>query len=89
LSLAAHLPSCHPLREAVVGGGPVSPGPDLAEIARQVAVYLDKIMHGIKPADLPVQEPVRLDLYLNLRTSAALGPTIPTSLIARADDVIE
>jgi putative tryptophan/tyrosine transport system substrate-binding protein len=89
LSLAAHLPSCHPFREAVVAGGLVSLGPDLVEIAGQVAVYLDKIMHGNKPADLPVQEPVRLDLYLNLRTSAALGLTIPTSLIARADEVIE
>jgi putative tryptophan/tyrosine transport system substrate-binding protein len=54
-----------------------------------VPFYLDKIMHGIKPADLPVQEPVRLDLYLNLKTSPALGLTIPTSLIARADEVIE
>jgi ABC-type uncharacterized transport system substrate-binding protein len=67
----------------------VSLGPDLVEIARQAAVYLDKIMHGAKPADLPVQEPVRFDMYLNLRAAAALGLTIPPSLLARADEVIE
>ena len=57
LALHAHLPSCHAFREAVIAGGLVSFGPDLAEMVRQAAVYLDKIMRGAKPADLPVQEP--------------------------------
>jgi ABC-type uncharacterized transport system substrate-binding protein len=89
LALQAHLPSCHALREAVVAGGLVSFGPDLGEIIRQAAVYVDKIIHGAKPADLPVQEPTRFDLYLNLKTAAALGLTIPPSLLATADEVIE
>ena len=58
-------------------------------MVRQVPVYLDKIMHGVKPADLPVAEPTRFDTYLNLKTATALGLTIPTSLIATADEVIE
>jgi putative tryptophan/tyrosine transport system substrate-binding protein len=67
----------------------MSLGADLVEIARQVATYLDKIMRGAKPADLPVQEPNRFDLYLNLRTATALGLTIPQTLLATAEEVIE
>jgi putative tryptophan/tyrosine transport system substrate-binding protein len=89
LALQAHLPSCHAVREAVIAGGLVSFGPDLVEMVRQAAVYVDKIMHGTKPADLPVLEPTRFDLYLNLKTAAALGLTIPPSLLATADEVIE
>jgi putative tryptophan/tyrosine transport system substrate-binding protein len=86
LALQAHLPSCHAFREAVVAGGLVSLGPDVVEIARQVAGYLDKIMHGAKPADLPVQEPDRFDIALNLKTAAALGLTIPPILLATANE---
>ena len=89
LALQAHLPSCHAFREAVLAGGLVSLGPDVVEIARQVAGYIDKIMHGAKPADLPVQEPDRFDIALNLKTAAALGLTIPSILLATANDVIE
>jgi len=89
LALQAHLPSCTAFREAVIAGGLVSIGPDLIDMIRQVPVYLDKIMRGAKPADLPVQEPTRFDLYLNLNTAAALGLTIPPSLLATADEVIE
>jgi putative tryptophan/tyrosine transport system substrate-binding protein len=89
LALQTHQPSCHAFREAVIAGGLMSLGPDLVEIARQVAIYLDKIMHGAKPADLPVQEPNNFDLYLNLRTAAALGLTIPPTLLATANEVIE
>jgi putative tryptophan/tyrosine transport system substrate-binding protein len=89
LALQAHLPSCTAFREAVIAGGLVSIGPDLIDMVRQVPVYLDKIMRGAKPADLPVQEPTRFDLYLNLKTAAALGLTIPPSLLATADEVIE
>jgi putative tryptophan/tyrosine transport system substrate-binding protein len=67
----------------------VSFGPDLAEMARPTAVYLDKIMRGAKPADLPVLEPTRFDLYVNLKTAAALGLTIPLALLATADEVIQ
>ena len=66
----------------------MSIGPDLIDMVRQVPVYL-KIMREAKPADLPVQEPTRFDLYLNLKTAAALGLTIPPSLLATADEVIE
>jgi putative ABC transport system substrate-binding protein len=89
LSLQAHLPSSHAFREAVIAGGLMSLGADLVEIAGQVAIYRDKIMHGAKPADLPVQEPTRFDLYINLKTAAALGLTIPPTLIATAEEVIE
>lgn len=89
LSVQAHLPSCHAFREAVIAGGLMSFGPDLVEIARLVATYLDKIMRGAKPADLPVQEPNQFDLCINLKTAAALGLTIPATLLATADEVIE
>jgi ABC-type uncharacterized transport system substrate-binding protein len=89
MALQAHLPSCHSFREAVIAGGLVSFGPDLVEMVRLAAVYIDKIVHGQKPADLPVVEPTRFDLYLNLETAAALGLTIPPSLLATADEVIE
>jgi hypothetical protein len=64
-------------------------GPDLVEMPRQAAGYLDQIMHGAKPADLPLKEPDRFDLYLNLRTAAVLGLTIPSTLLATANEVIE
>jgi putative ABC transport system substrate-binding protein len=89
LALQAHLPSCHAFREAVIAGGLMSLGPDLVDIAGQVAAYLDKIKHGAHPADLPVQEPNHFDLYLNLRTAASLGLTIPPTLLATANEVIE
>jgi len=89
LALQAHLPSCHAFREAVIAGGLMSIGPDLIDMIRQVPVYLDKIMHGAKPADLPVAEPTRFDRYFNLKTATALGLTIPSSLLATADEVIE
>ena len=89
LALKAHLPSCTAVREAVIAGGLVSIGPDVIDIVRQVSFYLDKIMHGANPANLPVAEPTRFDTYLNLKTATALGLTIPPSLIATADEVIE
>jgi putative tryptophan/tyrosine transport system substrate-binding protein len=89
LALAHSLPSCSGNRESVEDGGLISLGPDLAGIARQGADYVDKIIHGRKPADLPVQQPERYDVYLNLKTAKALGLSIPPSLLARADEVIE
>jgi putative tryptophan/tyrosine transport system substrate-binding protein len=89
LALQARLPSCTAFREAVIAGGLVRIGPDVIDMVRQVPIYLDKIIHGAKPADLPVAEPTRFDTYLNLKTATALGLTIPTSLLATADEVIE
>lgn len=89
LTLAKRLPSCHGFREAVVAGGLMSLGPDLFAIARQGAVYVDKIVHGAKAADLPVEQPDRYEIYINLKTANALGLAIPAHLVAGADKVIE
>ena len=89
LALAHRLPSCSGNRESVQAGGLISLGPDLAVIARQGADYVDKIIHGRKAADLPVQQPERYEIYLNLKTARALNLNIPASLLARADGVVE
>jgi ABC-type uncharacterized transport system substrate-binding protein len=89
LALSNHLPSCHGFIETVTAGGLVGLGPDPFELVRQGATFVDKIIHGAKPADLPVQQPIRYLLHINLRTARALGLTVPESLIARADEVIE
>jgi putative tryptophan/tyrosine transport system substrate-binding protein len=89
LSLAHRLPSCHGFRETVVAGGLISLGPDLFAIVRQGAVYLDKIIRGAKPANLPVEQPDRYEIYINLKTARTLGLEIPAPLLARADQVIE
>jgi len=77
------------LREGVAAGGIVSLGPDLVAMARQAAGYVDKILRGERPGDLPVEQPVRYEVRVNLKTAKALGLTIPASLLARADQVIE
>jgi putative ABC transport system substrate-binding protein len=89
LSLAHRLPTCHGFRETVVAGGLISLGPDLSAIVRQGAVYVDKIIRGAKPADLPVEQPDRYEVYINLKTARTLGLEIPAPLLARADKVIE
>jgi len=89
LALAHRLPSCHAFFETVRAGGLVSLGPDIPAMAQQGAVYVDKIIHGAKPADLPVQQPAKYQLAINLKTAKALGLTIPLSLLGRADEVIE
>jgi putative ABC transport system substrate-binding protein len=83
------LPSCHGFRDTVVAGGLISLGPNMVAIAIQGANYVDKILRGEKPANLPVEQPTKMDVVINLKTAKALGLDIPATLLGRADEVIE
>ena len=91
IALAAHhrLPAVYPFRFFVAAGGLMSYGTDQVEILRQAASYVDRILRGTNPADLPVQAPTKYETILNLKTAKALDLDVPTSLLARADEVIE
>jgi putative ABC transport system substrate-binding protein len=91
ISLAARhkLPAVYPFRYFAADGGLISYGPNQAEQYRQAARYVDRILRGEKPADLPVQGPTRYEMVLNLKTATALGLVVPPSLLAQADEVIE
>jgi putative ABC transport system substrate-binding protein len=89
LAAAARLPVMYGFREHVEDGGLMSYGIDLRENYRRGAIYVDKILKGAKPGDLPVELPTKLELVINLSTAKALGLTIPPSIMVRADEVIE
>jgi ABC-type uncharacterized transport system substrate-binding protein len=91
ISLAAQhrLPTIYPFRFFVANGGLGSYGPDTIDPYRRAAGYVDRILKGEKPADMPVQAPVKYELVINLKTAKALGLNIPLSLQQRADEVIE
>jgi ABC-type uncharacterized transport system substrate-binding protein len=88
-ALGARLPTMHGTRDYVEAGGLMSYGPNFPDLFRRAADYVDKILHGTKPGDIPVQQPVKFDLVVNLTTAKALGLDLPPTLLARADEVIE
>jgi putative ABC transport system substrate-binding protein len=89
LALAARLPVMHSYRDNLEGGGLISYGPDLLDLYRRAAGLVDKILRGTKPADIPVEQPTRFELAINLKAAKVLGFVVPPTLLARADEVIE
>jgi putative ABC transport system substrate-binding protein len=89
LALAARLPTMHGSREAVEAAGLMSYGPNQPDLYRRAADYVDKILRGAKPGEIPVEQATKFDLVINLTTAKALGLTIPESFLLRADEVIE
>ena len=89
LALGARLPTMHPFRDYLGAGGLMSYGANNADLFRRAGDYVDKILRGTKPGDLPVEQPTKFDLIVNLTTAKALGLTIPQSILLRADEVIE
>ena len=89
LALSARLPTLHGAREHIEVGGLISYAPNFPDLYRRAAEYVDKILRGAKPGDLPVEQPTKFDLIVNLTTAKALGLTIPESFLLRADEVIE
>ena len=89
LAAKNRLPTIFPYSDFVDAGGLMTYGPNLVDWSRRAATYVDKILKGAKPADLPFEQPTRFELVINLKTAKALGLTIPPSLLQRADQVIE
>jgi putative ABC transport system substrate-binding protein len=89
LVAAARVPAIYPEREFADDGGLMAYGPSVPDNFRRAASYIDRILKGANPAELPIQEPVKFDLIVNLKTANALRFTIPISILGRADEVIE
>jgi putative ABC transport system substrate-binding protein len=89
LALAARLPVMHSYRNNLEGGGLISYGPDLLDLYRRAAGLVDKILRGARPADIPVEQPTKFELAINLKAAKTLGIAVPPALLARADEVIE
>jgi putative ABC transport system substrate-binding protein len=89
LAQSARLPTMYGLREYVEAGALVSYGPNIPDLLRRAGDFVDKILRGAKPADLPVEQPTKFDLIVNLKTAKALGIEVPPTLLGRAHEVIE
>jgi putative tryptophan/tyrosine transport system substrate-binding protein len=89
LTARYRLPAIYALRGQAVDGGLLSYGPDTADLYRRAASYVDRVLKGEKAGDLPVQNPIKYELVVNLKTAKALGLTVPPTLLATADEVIE
>jgi putative ABC transport system substrate-binding protein len=85
----SRLPMIHPFRESVDAGGLMADGPDLLDMYRRAASYVDKILRGAKPGDLPIEQPTKFEFVINVKAAKALGLAIPPSLLLRADRVVE
>jgi putative tryptophan/tyrosine transport system substrate-binding protein len=89
MALGARLPTMYALREFVEAGGLMSYGTNFPDLFRRSADYVDKILRGTKPGDIPVEQPTKFELVISLKTAKALGLEVPPTLLARADEVIE
>ena len=89
LAVGARMPTIHIAKEYVQAGGLMSYGPNYPDLYRRATDYVDKILRGAKPGDIPIEQPTKFDLIINLTTAKALGLTIPESFLLRADEVIE
>ena len=89
LAMKRRLPSIYLTREYAEAGGMMSYGPDITDNFRRAAVYVDKILKGAKPGELPIEQPARFELVINLKTAKAIGVRVPRSILVRADRVIE